>query len=53
MNYEKEKMFLLEELKKIDKKISELGYSENNLEIQQELWGLRQEIKDSLKDFEI
>jgi hypothetical protein len=53
MNYKEEKMFLLAELKKIDKQISELGYSEDNLEIQQELWGLRQDIKDNLKDFEI
>jgi hypothetical protein len=34
MNYEKKKIFLLEELKKIDKQISELGYSENYLETQ-------------------
>ena len=53
MNYKEEKIFLLEELKKIDKQISELGYSENNLETQQELWALRQDIKSNLKDFEI
>jgi hypothetical protein len=53
MNYEEEKMFLVEELKKIDKQISELGYSEDNLETQQDLWVLRQDIKDNLKDFEI
>jgi hypothetical protein len=52
MNYEKEKNFLLEELKKIDKQISELGYSETNLETQQDLWVLRQDIKENLKDFE-
>jgi hypothetical protein len=46
-------MFLVEELKKIDKQISEIGYSEDNLETQQELWVLRQDIKDNLKDFEI
>jgi hypothetical protein len=53
MNYKEEKLFLVEELKKIDKQISELGYSEDNLETQQELWVLRQDIKDNLKDFEI
>ena len=53
MNYEEEKMFLLEELKKIDKQISELGYSENYLETQQDLWALRQDIKENLKDFEV
>ena len=52
MNYKEEKLFLLEELKKIDKQISELGYSEDNLETQQDLWVLRQDIKDNLKDFE-
>jgi hypothetical protein len=53
MNYKEEKLFLVEELKKIDKQISEIGYSEDNLETQQELWVLRQDIKDNLKDFEI
>jgi hypothetical protein len=53
MNYKEEKLFLVEELKKIDKQISELGYSEDNLETQQDLWVLRQDIKDNLKDFEI
>ncbi len=53
MNYGEEKMFLLEELKKIDKQISELGYSENYLETQQDLWALRQDIKENLKDFEV
>lgn len=53
MNYKEEKLFLVEELKKIDKQISELGYSEDNLKTQQELWVLRQDIKDNLKDFEI
>jgi hypothetical protein len=53
MNYKEEKLFLVEELKKIDKQISEIGYSEENLETQQELWVLRQDIKDNLKDFEI
>jgi hypothetical protein len=53
MNYKEEKLFLVEELKKIDKQISEIGYSEDSLETQQELWVLRQDIKDNLKDFEI
>jgi len=53
MNYGEEKMVLLEELKKIDKQISELGYSENYLETQQDLWALRQDIKENLKDFEV
>ena len=52
MNYKEEKLFLLEELKKIDKQISELGYSESNLVTQQDLWMLRQDIKENLKDFE-
>jgi len=52
MNREEELKFLQGELKKVEEKISEKGYSPSTLSTQEKLWQLREIIWEQICDLE-